>query len=57
MARKQGKASATGVTKLSPQERHRKFVKENGEWNKKVEKALTKLEKAADGQSPAPQGS
>lgn len=57
MAKKQRNSDATSVNKLSPQERHQKFVKENGEWNKKVEKAITKLEKAAGGQSPSTQTS
>lgn len=39
--------------KTSAQERHDKFVKENGEWNKKVEQSISKLKKAVRGRSAA----
>lgn len=47
MARKQDQRDAESVRELSPEERHKKFVAENGEWNKKVEQSLSKLKKAA----------
>jgi hypothetical protein len=42
-----GRRNASGVSaKTKAQERHEKFVKENGEWNRKVEESVSKLEKA-----------
>ncbi|MBA2536265.1 MAG: hypothetical protein H0V20_02380 [Actinobacteria bacterium] len=47
MARKGRQAGTNGSREqLSPEERHEKFLKENGEWNQKVEKSISKLEKA-----------
>jgi len=53
MARKREQNDAKNVSDLSPQERHRKFVKENGEWNEKVEQSLSKLRKAVRGRRTA----
>jgi hypothetical protein len=50
MGRKTRRAEENGsATDLPPDERHEKFLRENGEWNQKVEKSISKLEKAADG--------
>jgi hypothetical protein len=51
MARIQKTGDAKSNGDLSPQERHRRFVKENREWNKKVEQSLSKLKKATFGRS------
>ena len=44
--------SSRNVTELSPQERHKKFLEENGEWNRKVEESISRLEKAAETSTP-----
>jgi hypothetical protein len=47
------KKTSGSSPKTPAQERHEKFVKENGEWNKKVEQSLAKLKKAVRGRSAA----
>jgi hypothetical protein len=54
MAKRKAAAGASGSTNLSARERHKKFVRENGEWNTKVEKSLSKLERLGSDESPAP---
>ena len=49
MARK-GTSGSSGKTPA--QERHEKFVKENGEWNRKVEESVSKLEKSVHARTP-----
>ena len=49
MARK-GTSGSSGKTPA--QERHEKFVKENGEWNRKVEESVSKLEKSVRARTP-----
>ena len=49
MARKETSGS-TGKTPA--QERHEKFVKENGEWNRKVEESVSKMEKSVRARTP-----
>ena len=34
-------------TRETPEERHEEFLRENGEWNRKVDEALREVEKAA----------
>jgi hypothetical protein len=55
MARRRsgGVVRSASVTDLSPQERHEKFVRENGEWNRRVEESLSRLRKLARRNSSA----
>ena len=32
----------------SPEERHEEFARQNGDWNRKVEEALTELDELAE---------
>jgi len=42
------KAASVGGTASAPAERHRKFVEENKEWDRRVEESLTDLDRLAD---------
>ena len=38
---------ANKTTRETPEERHEEFLRENGEWNRKVDEALREVEEAA----------
>jgi hypothetical protein len=39
---------ANEATKETPEKRHEDFLRENGEWNRKVDEALREVEEAAE---------